>query len=432
MWNKITNPKTGRKVSINNKLGKNILNNYIKQIGGSALDLYKPVQSIIIEPVNINTTQPNYTYGVGFTPPLQNVPNKIVKHVKQILDVFDTLVKPTGYNKTKDELDQDEIKYELVSMSIKDLESRGRFTGPNSLNVKKWNTKKELEEWKEANTEDWFDPVTGEHSISNEDGYIGAIPGDVIGRGGVSGIKVLEHWGIYIGSDLVIEIIADAGLSVIGLSSMKNFIQNPEYPAFIYSTITKSSNGVYTDYRVFPRQASLWAASKTLTTNLKYGVGIDMNNYGIYDQTCQSYVNTLIFGSSYTTQIYYFLSSAVIAISVHKLVNNLSKGIIVNKENIKNYPNYCIKPCRQSFMSGNLLIKNQKNLKHRCECVSSCNKTLFSSSKPWCYVDDKCGKKQHLQKHKGRYYSECNTENRHYICNSTNNKLIRCAIEILD
>ena len=100
MWNKITNPTTGRKVSIHNKLGKNILNNYINKYEGSALDLYTPVQPIIIEPVNINTTQPNYTSGNEFPQPLQlqDVPDKIVKHVKQILDVFDTLVKPTGYN----------------------------------------------------------------------------------------------------------------------------------------------------------------------------------------------------------------------------------------------------------------------------------------------------------------------------------------------
>ena len=37
MWQKIINPKTGRKVSITSKLGKNILNNYINQLqnGGS-------------------------------------------------------------------------------------------------------------------------------------------------------------------------------------------------------------------------------------------------------------------------------------------------------------------------------------------------------------------------------------------------------------
>lgn len=35
-WNKITNPLTGRKVSIKSILGKNIINNFIKQSGGSA------------------------------------------------------------------------------------------------------------------------------------------------------------------------------------------------------------------------------------------------------------------------------------------------------------------------------------------------------------------------------------------------------------
>ena len=36
MYNKIINPKTGRKVSIYGKIGKKILNNYIKFIGGAA------------------------------------------------------------------------------------------------------------------------------------------------------------------------------------------------------------------------------------------------------------------------------------------------------------------------------------------------------------------------------------------------------------
>ena len=35
MWNKIVNPKTGRNVNVNSKIGKNILRNYIKQLGGS-------------------------------------------------------------------------------------------------------------------------------------------------------------------------------------------------------------------------------------------------------------------------------------------------------------------------------------------------------------------------------------------------------------
>jgi len=33
MWNKIFNPATGRKVNINGKIGKKILNNYIVQVG---------------------------------------------------------------------------------------------------------------------------------------------------------------------------------------------------------------------------------------------------------------------------------------------------------------------------------------------------------------------------------------------------------------
>ena len=35
MWGKIVNPKTGRKVNIHGKLGRNIIQNYINQLGGS-------------------------------------------------------------------------------------------------------------------------------------------------------------------------------------------------------------------------------------------------------------------------------------------------------------------------------------------------------------------------------------------------------------
>ena len=34
MWNIIVNPKTGKKVNVNSKLGKSILRNYMKQLGG--------------------------------------------------------------------------------------------------------------------------------------------------------------------------------------------------------------------------------------------------------------------------------------------------------------------------------------------------------------------------------------------------------------
>ena len=34
MWGRIVNPKTGRKVNINGKLGRHIIMNYINQLGG--------------------------------------------------------------------------------------------------------------------------------------------------------------------------------------------------------------------------------------------------------------------------------------------------------------------------------------------------------------------------------------------------------------
>ena len=35
MWKKIVNPKTGKKVNLNSKIGKRVLRNYIKQLGGA-------------------------------------------------------------------------------------------------------------------------------------------------------------------------------------------------------------------------------------------------------------------------------------------------------------------------------------------------------------------------------------------------------------
>jgi len=35
MWKKIVNPKTGIKINVNSKIGKNVLRNYIKQLGGA-------------------------------------------------------------------------------------------------------------------------------------------------------------------------------------------------------------------------------------------------------------------------------------------------------------------------------------------------------------------------------------------------------------
>ena len=37
MYNKIVNPKTGRKVNLNGKIGRLILKNYLLQFGGASL-----------------------------------------------------------------------------------------------------------------------------------------------------------------------------------------------------------------------------------------------------------------------------------------------------------------------------------------------------------------------------------------------------------
>jgi len=50
MWNKIVNPKTGRKVNLNSRIGKSVLRNYIAQLGGSKQTQLKRIAARINEP----------------------------------------------------------------------------------------------------------------------------------------------------------------------------------------------------------------------------------------------------------------------------------------------------------------------------------------------------------------------------------------------
>ena len=45
MWNKIVNPKTGKKVNVNSESGKSVLKNYMKQIGGVRRNYINPHRS---------------------------------------------------------------------------------------------------------------------------------------------------------------------------------------------------------------------------------------------------------------------------------------------------------------------------------------------------------------------------------------------------
>lgn len=329
-----------------------------------------------------------------------NIPKDISKKVSKLFSIFNNVAIYTD-KKSDSRMQKDMENYLVLKEILSNMETDGRFKGEFSLNRKNWENKQELEKWKKENTKEWFNPETGEMSTSYKKDYIGAIPGDIISRGGVSGLGFLQHWGIYMGEGVILEIerIGKTKEADIVLSSMEYFIQSPKFPAFVFSTISGLK-----DNRKYDRQVSLWAASRTLNTPWIYGIGFDMNKYGVYDQTCQSYVNILLFGSAYTTQIWHFIYGSGSALGTYFIY----RGQIINNKKLKKDPSVCIEPCKMSVIAGN-------GKKNGCRCISECN-VYGSLSGSWCYVDEKCGKKKSLKKWRGRYYDRCNKKNKKNVC----------------
>ena len=333
----------------------------------------------------------------------KNIPKDILKKVLKLYSIFNKIAIYTN-KKSDSRIQKDRENYLVLKKLISKLDSEGRFNGVFSLNRKSWSSKQELEKWEKENTKEWFNPETGGLTTKFKKNYIGAIPGDIIARGGVSELGFLEHWGIYMGDGLILEIerIGKTKEADIVLSSMENFIQSPNFPVFIFSTINKVNTG-YIDNRNYDRQVSLWVASRTLNTPWIYGIGFDMNKYGVYDQTCQSYVNLLLFGVAYTTQMWHFIYSSGTALGVYFIY----RGKIVNNKTLMENPSFCIEPCKIVVIAG--------NGKKGCRCISECS--VYGSLKgPWCYVDEKCGKKRSLKKWRGLYYDKCNKKHKKNVC----------------
>ena len=332
-----------------------------------------------------------------------NIPKDISKKVSTLYSIFNKIAIYTN-KKSDSRIQKDMENYLVLKTIISKLESEGRFTGAFSLNRKSWSSKQELEKWEKENTKEWFNPETGGITTKFKKNYIGVIPGDIISRGGVSELGFLEHWGIYMGDGLILEIerIGKTNEADIVLSSIEYFIQSPKFPVFIFSTINKGITG-YTDNRKYDREVSLWVASRTLNTPWIYGIGFDMNKYGVYDQTCQSYVNLLLFGAVYTTQIWHFIYASGAALGVYFIY----RGKIVNNKNLMETPGACIEPCKMAVIAG--------NGKKGCRCISECS-VYGSLEGTWCYVDEKCGKNKSLKKWRGLYYDKCNKKNKKNVC----------------
>ena len=117
MWNKIVNPKTGRKVNLNTKIGKNILQNYLYflQKGGASMP---------------NMLENIWKYDIinGVATLIINLGNMILKIIGDKAVTFKQLLE-SGHSvndiiENKLELKQNHIEYLLMlaNKSIKDAE----------------------------------------------------------------------------------------------------------------------------------------------------------------------------------------------------------------------------------------------------------------------------------------------------------------------
>lgn len=379
-------------------------------VGGGIVDFFTETQ--LVRPSVDIVSLPEYTsYDLpptdignewfnNMTKLLQTVPETIRREVSQLYGAFDSIVKYDGLIKSTRRQKIDSSSYKLITHVLYGYGKR--FSGKYSLNINSWKNAKALHEWQKANEHEFFDPVTGNMSSVRHKGYISPLPGDIISRGGVSGISQFEHWGVYIGESYILEIVrddADGDQADIRLNTMENFIQNPMYPAFILDTIHPHPRGGYYDTRAYKREITLWTAVQTIPIPWVFGIGIHKNKIGIYDQTCQAYVNTLVLGKAYTSQAWQAIYTAGIIAGTFSVK-------WVTKDMLKKIPGACITPCADTIIS-----KGGK--RSDCACISECGSYAGGS---WCYVDPACGKRKGYKTYNGRYFAECGNHNKRYVC----------------
>jgi hypothetical protein len=353
----------------------------------------------------------------GIKNSLVGVPTNILGDVNNLFNLFQKNIVTYSEEKTEERQINDSQNYEEIQKVLQKMEKEGRFSGKYSLNKKIWKDSDELNEWKKANINVWFDPISGKPSNKYKDGYIGAIPGDIISRAGVGGkLSPFEHWGIYIGEineennliPIVLEInrIGKTNKADITITDIQSFIINPANPAYIISTIGKNTENGYIDNRAYNRQVSVWTALQSITVHWIYGIGI--NGVTGPDQSCQSYVNLLILGKAYTTQVWTIIYNAIyitggvyIAFAqIIPLIKYLKFSKMKNK--------LCVSPCNINIISGNGTRKD-------CICESSCVRSL-GSKKSWCYVNSKCGKNKGKPKYNNKYWDYCDNSNKQLSC----------------
>ena len=359
----------------------------------------------------------------------RSVPPLILPEVNELFEVFNSVVKYDKEKKTAERLNIDHDNYMKTVKILQKFQKEGRFKDDNEFTLNKtyWKSAAELAEWKKHNIKVWYEPVHGKIQKEYAEGLVGFVPGDIVTRKG-AGAAPFEHWGIYIGEldgeGYTLEIVRDqedGAQADIRLTPMSQFVVNQNYPMFLSSTISSDGNGGFIDRRKFDREVSLWTGLKNITVPWVYGLGYDPNEHGVYDQTCQSYVNILIMGEAYTTQIWENI------FNMTNTAMTIYMGQLITRKMLERHPNVCVEPCKDYVFAG------RGSLAKDCVCISSCGTSIplvgkLSGGKSWCYVDQECGKKNNREKYKGYYYDYCDNKNTKFACQSgKEGKFILCS-----
>jgi hypothetical protein len=317
-----------------------------------------------------NTRSPVFSPGED----LSNVPKHIRGDVAKVLKGFNEKVKTVDLPKDSDILHKEIAEYNFLK---EDLLPLINFEG---LNITRWDNNADLMRWMYKNADMWVNPdqtltkdVTDPSNSSTEphDGWVMLVPGDIVRRGGVSGMGILCHWGIYMGKGYILDVLRYAGdiRATISLTSMSEFLYERKYPLEVVTTISKDhENGGYTDLRLYNREVTIWAAMETMSVHFYYS-GVRQN--------CENYVRTLLFGENISRQV------QIVATGVGGAGG------------------------AGAFLYHYILKKNVVMSKSGCECKSRCGTYLRVIGNSWCWVDDECGEKNELEKHRSKYYDHC-------------------------
>ena len=114
MWNKIIHPKTGRKVNLHSKIGKQVLRNYVNQIGGAEQAGIEDEYADINEFGNINQAL------------VQSIADDDIDNVIQILE----------YSRHNKVLEQQLLEIEQILTT--DIVKKGRIVSEKKLSWFPW------------------------------------------------------------------------------------------------------------------------------------------------------------------------------------------------------------------------------------------------------------------------------------------------------